>query len=62
MLQGEHSAILSTFIRLSCVIKIFALSIIECLFYTCFAVNSFNLGQRFDQQDIFKPQLVSIFV
>ena len=34
MLQGEHSAILSTFIKLPLVIKIFVLSIFEWLFYT----------------------------
>ena len=39
MLQGEHSAILSTFIKLPFVIKIFVLSIFESLFYTGFTVN-----------------------
>ena len=34
MLQGEYSAILSTFIKLPFVIKIFVLSIFELLFYT----------------------------
>ena len=34
MLQGEHSAILSTFIKLPFVIKIFVLSIFEWPFYT----------------------------
>ena len=34
MLQGGHSAILSTFIKLPFVIKIFVLSIFEWLFYT----------------------------
>ena len=38
MLQWEHSAILSTFIRLQFVIKIFVLSIFEWLFYTGFTV------------------------
>ena len=38
MLQGEHSAILSTFIKLPFVIKIFLLSIFEWLFYTGFTV------------------------
>ena len=38
MLQGEHSAILSTFIKLAFVIKIFVLSIFECQFYTGFTV------------------------
>ena len=38
MLQGEHSAILSTFINLPFVIKTFALSIFEWPFYTGFTV------------------------
>ena len=38
MLQGEHSAILSTFIKLSVAIKIFVLSIFERPFYTGFTV------------------------
>ena len=38
MLQGEHSAILLTFIKLPFVIKIFVLSIFEWLFYTEFTV------------------------
>ena len=38
MLQGEHSAILSTFIKLLFVIKIFVLSIFEWPFKTGFAV------------------------
>ena len=40
MLQGEHCAILLTFIKLPIVIKIFVLSIFECPFYTGFAVFS----------------------
>ena len=36
--QGEHSAILSTFIKLPFVIKIFVLFIFEWPFYTCFTV------------------------
>ena len=39
MLQGEHSAIHSTFIKLPFVIKIFALSIFEWPFYTGFTVE-----------------------
>ena len=39
MLQGEHSAILSTFIKLPFVIKIFVLSIFEWPFYTGFTVS-----------------------
>ena len=39
MLQGEHSAILLTFInKLPCVIKIFVLSIFEWPFYTGYTV------------------------
>ena len=38
MLQGEHSAILSTFIKQSFVIKIVVLSIFEWPFYTGFTV------------------------
>ena len=38
MLQGEHSAIHSTFIKLPFVIKIFVLSIFEWPFYTGFTV------------------------
>ena len=40
MLQGEHSAILLTFIKLPFVIKIFVMSIFEWLFYTGFTVLS----------------------
>ena len=38
MLQGEHSAILSTFIKLPFVIKIFVFSIFEWPFYTGFTL------------------------
>ena len=38
MLQGEHSAILSNFIKLPFLIKIFVLSIFEWPFYTGFTV------------------------
>ena len=38
MLQGEHSALLSTFIKLPFVIKIIVLSIFEWLLYTEFTV------------------------
>ena len=40
MLQGDHSAILLTFIKLPFVIKIFVLSIFEWPFYTGFTVFS----------------------
>ena len=39
MLQGEHSAIISTFIKLTFVIKTFVLTIFEWLFYTGFTVS-----------------------
>ena len=39
MLQGEHSALLLTFIKLPFVIKFFVLSIFEWPFYTGFTVN-----------------------
>ena len=39
MLQGEHSAILSTFIKLPFIIKIFVLSFFEWPFYTGFTVS-----------------------
>ena len=41
MLKGEHSAILSTFIKLPFVIEIFVLSIFEWPFYTGFTVDVF---------------------
>ena len=40
MLQGEHSAILMTFIKLPCVIKIYVLSIFEWPLKTDFTVYS----------------------
>ena len=40
MLQGEHSAIILTFIKLAIVIKLFVLSIFEWPFYTGFTVYS----------------------
>ena len=43
MLPLEHSAILSTFIKLQIGIKIFVLSIFERLFYTGFTVCDKNL-------------------
>ena len=43
MLQGEHSAILSTFIKLPFVIKIFVLSIFEWPFYTGIAVVQIHM-------------------
>ena len=37
--KGEHSAILSTIIKLPIVIETSALSISDWLFYTCYAVH-----------------------
>ena len=39
MLQGEHSAVISTFIKLSFVMKFFLLSIFQWPFYTGFTVH-----------------------
>ena len=39
LLQGEHSAILLTFIKIPIVIKIFVVSIFEWPFYTVFIVR-----------------------
>ena len=44
MLQGEHSTILSTFIKLPFIFKIFVLSIFERQFYTSFTVHSIFLN------------------
>ena len=41
MLQGEHSAILSAFIKLPFAIKTFVLSIFEWMLKTGFIVNRF---------------------
>ena len=41
MLQGKHSSIFSTFIKLPFVIKIFILSIFEWQFYTGFTVYQY---------------------
>ena len=43
MLQGEHSAILSIFIKLPFVIKIFVLSFFEWLFKTGFTVADIQI-------------------
>ena len=51
MLQEEHSAILSTFIKLPFVIKIFVLSICERPLRTGFTVEVWTLGQHWDLQE-----------
>ena len=42
MFQGEHCALLSTFIKLPFVFKTFVLSIFECPFYKGFTVYVFR--------------------
>ena len=51
MLHGEHSAILSTFIKLPFVIKIFALFIFERPFYTGFTVIIMGTNSMFLLRD-----------
>ena len=46
MLQGDHSTILSTFIKLQFAIKIFVLYIFELPFYTGFTVHAINNPQK----------------
>ena len=53
MLQGEHSAILSTFIKLPFVIKIFVLTIFEWQFYSGFTVIVDNQDSSADTQILF---------
>ena len=43
MLQGEHSTILMTYIKLPFVMKIFVLSIFESPFYTGFPIYKRNI-------------------
>ena len=52
MLQGDHSAILSTFIKLLLVIKIFVLSILEWSLKTGFTVNSWHVFITASQERI----------
>ena len=64
MLQGEHSAVLSTFIKLPFVIKIF-LSIFEWPFYTGFTLSVFLTKE--DQASttggrIYLPKYVMVFL
>ena len=47
MFQGEYSAILSTFIKLPFVIKIFILSIFKWPFYTGFTVGKISVFLAF---------------
>ena len=49
MLQGEHSAILLTFIKLPFVIKIFVLSIFEWPLKTDFTVRVCNFYTRYSE-------------
>ena len=52
MLQGEHSAILLTFIKLQFVIKIFVLSIFEWPLKTGFTVYTFYYVLCISQQHV----------
>ena len=51
MLQGEHSAILSIFIKLPFVNKIFLLSIFEWPLKTCFTVHAIDKGSGADSPE-----------
>ena len=53
MLQGEHSAILSTFIKLPFVIKVFVLSIFEWPLKTGFTVQDL-VNRKFIQDGILR--------
>ena len=46
MLQGEHSAILLTFIKLPFVVKTIVLSFFEWLYYTGFTVFPYQVGSQ----------------
>ena len=50
MLPLEHSALLSTFIKLPVVIKTFVLPIFEWQFYTCFTVITNGDSQDMTEQ------------
>ena len=62
--EGEHSAILSTFIKLPFVIKIFVLSIFKWPFNTVFAVICFMSPHNLLVISVFKlePILVKIYL
>ena len=57
MLQGEHYAILLTFIKLPFVIKIFVLSIFERLFYTGFTVYVENIHVA-----VYKSMMIKYYI
>ena len=52
MPQGEHSAILLTFIKLPFVFKIFVLSFLEWLFYTGFTLFKDQLSTLFPNREL----------
>ena len=62
MLQGEHSAILSTFIKLPFVIKIFVLSIFEWPFYTSLTVSLSKIIEYYGVHSNFSHGLVNILL
>ena len=59
MLQGEHSAILSTFIKLPFVIKVFVLSIFEWPLKTGFTVQDL-VNRKFIQDGILRFFLITL--
>ena len=59
MLQGEHSAILSTFIKLPFVIKTLVLSSFEWPFYTGFTVSSSSADNV--ENDLQNSVVITVF-
>ena len=63
MLQGEHSAILSTFIKLAVVIKNFVLSIFDRPFYTGLTLRlTFNDQKLYSGAQGEHPAIFSTFI
>ena len=68
MLQGEHSAILSTFVNLPFVIKTFVLYSFGCTFHTGFTVLNINsvhmakMGPIAKNKYFFGRKIVKIFL
>ena len=56
---GEHSAILSTFIKLPFVIKMFVMSIFEWLFYTGFTVHNSESPKYKQEHRLYRIQKYS---
>ena len=60
MLQGEHSEILLTFIKLPFVIKVFVLFIFEWLLKTGFTVYNYKYGPHSIVKNIMFKAIVSV--